>query len=308
MVEELYPLVQHYRFNPYRDYRVFSADMQVRILHTELAGFAAQTDAIVNFIAKPATAIVARPLAWDSAFFQRPMARIDVILGEDAAAREAILADCLEKLRRASMRHVSMQIDAADIATAVLLERHGFRLTGGTLTYVARPGKDPLKLVRSVGTIRDFRDGDAPEVMAIAQQSLAQMPGRFRMDANLPTDRVDAFYIEWTRRCLAFEMADRVLVSEGRDGRLLGFLAGRWREPVSTDSGVPILSGGLGACRPDVKGAYLGLMHEIVSWTHGKRGVPEAQTQNYNFAAIHVFESIGLRLVRSDYQFVLSLD
>jgi hypothetical protein len=64
----------------------------------------------------------------------------------------------------------------------------------------------------------------------------------------------------------------------------------------------------LGACRPDAKGAYTGLMHEMVSWAHGKRGVPEAQTQNYNFATIRVFEAIGLRQVRSDYQFVLSLD
>ena len=44
-------------------------------------------------------------------------------------------------------------------------------------------------------------------------------------------------------------MADIVLVSEGADGRLVGFLAWRRRQPVSDVGGVAVFGGGLGACR-----------------------------------------------------------
>jgi hypothetical protein len=90
-------------------------------------------------------------------------------------------------------------------------------------------------------------------------------------------------------------------VSEGANGRLLGFLGFRRREPVSSVSGVPVFGGGLGACRRDASGAYAGLIRAGTVWAHARNGVAECQTQNYNFATIRIYEAVGLHYVRADY-------
>jgi hypothetical protein len=90
-------------------------------------------------------------------------------------------------------------------------------------------------------------------------------------------------------------------VSEGTDGRLLGFLAFRRREPVSTVGGVAVFGGGLGACRADTPGAYAGLIRAGTVWAHDRDGVAECQTQNYNFPTIRIYEAVGAHYVRAEY-------
>jgi hypothetical protein len=301
--ETLRPLLQRYRFNPYRNYRAISPRAQTDVLMAEVTSdpgsmvFSAGAE-------DSRAAVVARRLSWDSEFFGLPMARIDCVLGDDMASRDAALQVCLGALRNDGVSHVSAGIDAEDVGTAVLLERHGFRLTGGTVTYVARPGKERPNPVREIGRIRPLQAADAADVVALAEEAFRGFRGRFHMDPHLAQDRVEAFYVEWARRCVSFEMADVVLVSEGRDGRLLGFLAFRRREPASTSSGVGIFGGGLGACRGAASGAYLGLLGRGVRWAHDNDAVAEVQTQNYNFAAIGLYEAVGLRSRRADYSFV----
>jgi hypothetical protein len=310
VVEALRPLAWRYKFNPYRNYRVFSRRAQTDILLAELVSIASLPDAIVDVRGPEdsGVAVIARRLAWESAFFGLPMARIACLLGGEATARHAALNGCIDRIRQSGVRHISALTDAADVETAVLLERLGFRMTGGTVTYIARPRKDSPRLLRKLGNVRNLEPGDGQEVIAIAEEAFRGFKGRFHMDPSLPRSRVEALYTEWTRRCVSYEMADRVLVSEGRNGRLLGFIAVRRREPISTNSGVPIFGSGLAACRRDAPGAYFGLLHHIVTWAHEQGGVPEAQTQNYNFPALAAHEAVGLRFTRADYHFALSLD
>ena len=115
------------------------------------------------------------------------------------------------------------------------LEGHGFRLMDALVTYTTRPGKEPPNAVREVGTIRPFREAgrtgarrDRRSRLSWLSRTVSSRPAS-RSDA-----RCDAFYVEWARQCVAGTMADMIFVSEGADGRLLGFLAFRRREPVST--------------------------------------------------------------------------
>ncbi|MBV9773463.1 MAG: hypothetical protein JO040_05910, partial [Gemmatimonadetes bacterium] len=114
-------------------------------------------------------------------------------------------------------------------------------------------------------------------------------------------ERADALYVEWSRQCVSGGMADTVLVSEGPEGRLLGFLAFRRVEPVSTVAGVPVFGSGLGACRRDTPGAYAGLIRAGTVWAHEHGGVSECQTQNHNFPTIRIYEAVGARYARAEY-------
>ena len=72
-------------------------------------------------------------------------------------------------------------------------------------------------------------------------------------------------------------------------------------------SSIPVFGGGLGACRRDAGGAYLGLLHAAITSAHQRGGVVEVQTQNYNAPAIGVYEAVGLKWRRASYSFHLLL-
>lgn len=297
-------LARGYAFNPYRNYRALSQTARGAVLGAEVEATLLHPDGVV-YGGAPA-AVVARRLAWDSAFFGVPMARVEYLLGDDPERCLGALRACLDALRAEGVRHVSARIDVADLTTIGVLEECGFRLRDAMVTYVARPRKEPAKPIRALGTVRMFREDDGPALIEIARDAFRGYRGRFHADPELPRDRVEGFYEEWARQCLNGAMADTVIVSEGARG-LLGFLAWRRREPVSSVSGVPIFGGGLGACRPDAPGAYAGLIIAGTRWAHENGGVAECQTQNFNYPAIRVHESVGAHYVRAEYAFHASL-
>lgn len=310
LLELLPALVRRYPFKPYRNYRIAPASMQDEALIGEASGLIDAPDGTVHIRGETGceAVAIAHRLGWESTFFGLQMARLDYLFGDDTAARRDAVKACLDALHKSGVRHVSARLDAADIATAALFEQQGFRLTGGTMTYLARAQTARPKGLRTRGRVRTAADTDHSQIITLAEDAFQDTRGRFQMDPNLPHSRVEAFYGEWTRRCLSQELADAVLVSEGQDGSLLGFLAYRQRQELSKRLGLPILGEGLGACRPAAAGAFLELVDSVISLAADSGGVAEAQTQNYNFAALRVFETLGMRPVRADYHFVWSFD
>jgi RimJ/RimL family protein N-acetyltransferase len=292
-----------YEFDPYRNYRVFSNAARRAVLAAEIEATLRHADGRVHLHESGAgsAAVVARRLAWDSGFFGVPMARIEYLVATDPAACREALRACLASLRAEGVRHVAARVDVADLAAIALLEDHGFRLRDALVTYASRPGKEPAKPVRSRGRIRPFRDDDVPELLDITREAFRDFRSRFHADPALPRDRVDGFYEEWARQSFAGVMADRVIVSEGSTGTVLGYLAFRRREPVSALAGIPVFGGGLGACRRSSPGAFNGLIHAGTEWAHEQGGVAECQTQSHNFPSIRVYEAVGAHYVRGEY-------
>jgi hypothetical protein len=295
------PLARAHPYKTYRHYRALSRRAQTAVLVAEIKDTLDRDDGIVIERGEAVALGVARPLAWDSQFFGVPMGRIEYLLSSDAAQLPPLIEELVAALAAAGVRHISARVDVADIPALTALESAGFRLMDALVTYITRPGKEPPHEVREVGRIRGFREADGPEVLAIAQTAYRGFRGRFHLDPHLDPARCDAFYGEWARQCVSGRMSDMLLVSEGGDGRVLGFLAFRRREPVSSVSGVAVFGGGLGACRPDAPGAYAGLIRAGTVWAHEHGGVAECQTQNYNFPTIRIYEAVGAHYVRADY-------
>lgn len=296
-------LIQAYPFKAYRNYRVLSRKAQSEVMRAEIAATLSHPEGLAARVTDGAehAVVIARALAWETRFFEVPMGRVEYVL----ATRQDLLAPALdaglELLRAQGIRHVSIRVDVADIESMAMAESRGFRLMDSLVTYTARPSKEPPLPVREVGTVRDFRAEDGPELLRIAEEAYRGFRGRFHLDPHLPDERCDAFYTEWARQSVAMTMADTMLVSEGSDGKLLGFLAFRRREPVSSVGGVPVFGGGLGACRRDAPGAYAGLIRAGTLWAHERHGVAECQTQNYNFSVIRIYEAVGVHYVRAEY-------
>ena len=300
---DLQPLIDTYPFKPYRHYRVLPRKRQTAVMLAEIASSAGHADGLALHVtaASEHALIVGRRLAWDSAFFGLPMARLEYAIATRRDLLAEGLAAALERFRADGIQHVSVRADVADIELVAALEDHGFRMMDALVTYTTRPHKEPPNPVREVGHIRDFRAEDGPQLVQIATDAYRDFRGRFHLDPHIPDERCNAFYVEWAQQCLNGAMADTVLVSEGSDGQLLGFLAWRRREPVSSTGGVSVYGGGLGACRSDVPGAYAGLIRAGTVWAHARDGVAECQTQNYNFPTIRIYEAVGAHYVRAEY-------
>lgn len=300
VVEEL---VDRYPFKAYRNYRVLPRKAQSAVMLAEIGATLEHSDGIVLHVASGdgQSVAVGRTLAWDSAFFGLPMARLDYLLASEREHVQPALASVIGEMRARGIRHVSARADVADIELTMLLESHGFRLMDSLVTYTTRPRKEPPNPVREVGVIRDFKAEDGEELVGIATEAYRGFRGRFHLDPDISNERADTFYVEWARQSVAMTMADTILVSEGAGGRLLGFLAFRRREPVSSVGGVPVFGGGLGACRVDSPGAYAGLIRAGTVWAHERDGVAECQTQNYNFPTIRIYEAVGAHYVRAEY-------
>ncbi|HEX8430702.1 MAG TPA: hypothetical protein VF625_05420, partial [Longimicrobium sp.] len=184
----LLPLIEEYAYNPYRDYRMIKRRARVAVLAAEVEATLRHPDGMVLACEREggSAATVARRLAWDSDFFGVPMARIEYVLGSDDGARRAAVAATLAELGAAGVRHVAARVDVGNVAGAALLEDCGFRLRDALVTYVSRPGKEPAREVRALGTVRMFREEDGPGVVAIAREAFRGFHSRFHADPDLP--------------------------------------------------------------------------------------------------------------------------
>jgi hypothetical protein len=303
----LRPLIETYPFKPYRNYRVLSRSQQNAVMEAEIAATLESEDGIVLFgEGETEIALVMRQLPWDSRFFGVPMARVDYVLRALPDVRHGlddVLTSFAGVCRAGGIWHVTARADVADTVAITALEDYGFRLVEALVTYVHRP-KDPRPPeVRQMGQVRDFRPEDQDQIVAIARDSYRGFRGRFHLDPHLRADRSDALYVEWATQCCTGRMADKLIVTENRNGELLGFLAYRKRQPASNMGRATIYGGGLGACRQDAPGAYMGLIRELMVWAHDQGAVAEGQTQIQNFPTVRVYEAVTARYVRADYTF-----
>jgi hypothetical protein len=305
------PLIDAYAFKPYRNYRALPRKRQNDVLRAEVhaaldadGGFAAvsapgSTDA-------PQAAAIIRPLPWDSAFFGLAMAKLTHVLrvDADAAATRAKVKEVIDlavrQCRQRGIQHVAARIDAADADTIQALEGAGFRMVDVLATYIYHHKREPPALLKEMGVVRLFRPEDTEQIIAITREAYRGFRGRYHLDPHLDKTRVDDLYIEWARKCCAFEWAEVVIVSENGKGGLHGWASYRHIEPVSKIGGTPIQGGGLGACRRETPGAYASIVRAGAVRVHAAGGVSECQTQLFNFSTIRVYEAIGTQFVRAD--------
>lgn len=301
-------LIEADPFKPYRQYRLLPRRVQTAVAQAEAARLLNAADhlSVVQGADADAVVVLARPLAWDTAFFGLSMARIDHVLrGEGVAATvlDEALRAALDRCRAAGVRHVAARIDVADLDLVMALEASGFRLMDGIATYISHPKRPAPRHVKEVGRVRPFVPEDTPQVMAITREAYQGYRGRFQLDPHLPRDRADALYLEWARACCEGRMADRLYVADDGQGGLWGWASVRRAEPVSSASGRVIFTGSLGACRPERPGAYAGLIGTAARDNHAAGALTEAQTQNHNFPMIRVLEAVGAEHVRAEYTF-----
>lgn len=236
-----------------------------------------------------ATALAA-PLAWDSAHFGFPVARLS------AAATPAGLADALGALRAAEYRLAYWAVPTGDAARVEAGLRRGGHLADEKLTYVrALEGGEPSP-PQARFALEPFA-GVRPDAALVSLAILSGAHSRFRRDPAFPAALADLLYTRWIERSVSGDIADEVLVA--RDG-------GETLGMITLGRAGPRGDIGLVAVSPEAQGKGLGrLLVAEAGRRFAAAGCTAAQvvTQGVNAPARRLYESCGYAIERSETVF-----
>ena len=289
------------RAHPFNRYRNYPTVSRIRAVHA-LADAVSQSDAGVRLLwcrhgEKPIGLVRMMGLPWDSAVYERKMARITHICGE-------LTVEALRRiLAQTDFDHVALRVDASDVHTQRLVTRVGFFPADSILTYLYHPASDdPPKPAdgrfRRSCNYRKYEPADRDRILRLTSRMYARNPGRFHADPAL-RDRASQRYVHWASKYLAGE-ADSIWVSEFR-GRVVGFLAFRYDRVLYERFGIGCFGAGLGA---SMGGDYEGLLrHALINTKDISWQCAEFDAQVDNYPVHRIYQSLNLEYVRAEYTF-----
>lgn len=260
----------------------------------------ARAEAILRgaqLVASQAGAGAWRPLPWDSALLGVQMGRIDAVVGSDLPSAYAAVRDAAAS---ADVQHLSARVDAAALEDIWALERAGFRLMDGLLTFSAPIATEPASVPDGFRVrITEPRESDAIASLADFTHD------RFHADPHLDPRRVDDLHRTWVRNSVTREVADVVWVAEDDQG-VLAYTTGRVDPVLARSLGVRVLVIGLvgTVARGRRHGLARALSQEARYWAHaeGLDGV-EVGTQLRNVPAARTYQGAGYRLAATSLTF-----
>jgi dTDP-4-amino-4,6-dideoxy-D-galactose acyltransferase len=244
-----------------------------------------------------------RKLRWDTEMFGFPAARLELVLYEgDYHEGRATVSDLIQRIvgdcRAAGVEHIVARIDANDLPTLHALEREGFEIIDGILTFSLRLPRERILPPASGFEIRHFQRTDLDDVLAIARS--AYVFDRFHADPSLTREIADRVTETWVR-CSCSGDADAVILA-CYAGTLAAYVTCNIHKETSDVLGTTFATIGMVATHSDFRGKGAGTCATIgaLNWFQ-QQGVDvvEVGTQLANVAASRLYESNGFRLTAS---------
>jgi RimJ/RimL family protein N-acetyltransferase len=223
-------------------------------------------------------------LPWDSAFFERRMARVEANALDPAAGREILQwcagerIDCLYFLA-----------DPSSAVSVAWAEDSGFRLMDlrVTLRLDFRAGPLAAETAATAARVSPVEPHHLPVLRSIARVS--HRDSRFYCDPNLRAKSDDLFETWIVKSC--DDYADRVLVAEF-EGAAVGYITLDYRSPADSQIG-------LFAVGPQARGRGIGqqLVRCGLEWLRSQ-GASESRvvTQGRNLGALRLYQKAGFRV------------
>lgn len=243
-------------------------------------------------------------LGWDSQQLGFAAARIPYLIAlgsspNQHAVREALLLALLRACSDNGVRHVTARIDAADLTTAHVLERHGFITVDGILTFSRDAQGTSPPSVASDLEIRESQRGDLDSIKDIARSSYSH--DRFHSDPRIPGPVADELHATWLENCCLGKAADAVIVALS-NGSVLGFASCKIDHETGQHLGLTVGSIGLVATVAEArrKGIARALTSGSLAWFRDQSAdVVEVGTQLSNIPASRLYAACGFDIVAS---------
>jgi dTDP-4-amino-4,6-dideoxy-D-galactose acyltransferase len=214
-------------------------------------------------------------LEWDSGFFGRRIAQLDVL------PTAAALAEAMDWCRAHAIDCVYCRAVSADPDSAWALENAGFVARDVRLDFAR-----PVPLTTAPATaVRRFQPGDVARLEAIASEAFTVT--RFMMDPNFPRDAVGRLYATWVANSCRGYAADVLVFDQGRGP------AGFVTLQLEQDGAGRI---GLIGVAPDARGMGAGrqLIAGALTWfAANARSEARVSTQGTNVGAQRLYQHSG---------------
>ena len=246
-------------------------------------------------------AVFAQRLAWDSAFFGYPIARIDGMYplaeaGASPAGYRSAVAALLARARAMEIRYLFATVDARDVLALQALGEAGFALIETRLYYhraLEQYAHDHRYPVRAA-TAEDV------ELLSHAARDTVNPYDRFHADPFITRQQADRLMCRWVEASILEGFADITCVPD--TARPKAFCTVRYHREHWDRWGVRVTQPVFSAVAPEFKGWYRKLISEI-SYHLKDMGAQHAfmTSQATNSAVLWTWESLGYRYGKTEH-------
>ena len=181
-----------------------------------------------------------------------------VLSNEEVNNASFDVKEVIEKGRIEKFKHISLKLPTSHKALLNEFVQNGFYLTDTLFEYIYKFDGNSLPNITHKTILRDYKEDDLQEVMAIAKGSFDF--DRYHSDPTLDNALCDRYYEQWVyNSCHGF--ADKIIVSE-YDNNVVGFTTGK--ADHTQEYGRLVLSAVSSEYRG--LGIYTSMMYKGVQW------------------------------------------
>ena len=305
-------LLSSYRYKPYQAYareygqnavqEFFIATVQERLRAAGTQALLAHDNGQVLGL------VVWSTLKLESQCFGFPAARLDYLIaaGDDEAQRKiktGLLKEVQKQSASESVRHLSIRVDAHDEVSIHSLEKQGFILVDGLITYGRNLRNGAWSSSKTSGfQIRSAAAQDLPGLRKLASSAFSF--DRLHADPAIPKSAADAIHVAWLENSYS-SGTDQVLIAVD-EGGLLGYSVFKISHAVTPYFGEPLGLWVIAATAERARGMGVAksLCLAMFDW-HRDQGVRivEGGTQLANVASARLHESCGFRVASTSLSF-----
>jgi len=303
-------LIRKWPFKPFRNHDLWHADHLENLSLTrvnEILKNPHVTAWVARHINKIVGFVTLTPLPWDSEQLGLPAARLDYLIAhgtynEELSIKENLIKSVLYFCSKEGVKHLSVRVDASDLSSIHVLEKLGFIMVDGILTFATKlNGNMPFILKEKIEkiTTRVAEPSDSEAVAELARKSFIY--DRFHSDPAIPKELADELHANWLRNSCSGKVADVVILAEDNQG-ILGFVTCKLQKDTRKYLGKMVGTIVLIATakRARRKGVGRALTLAALDWFRQQGSdIVEVGTQLRNIPASRLYEGCGFRIVSS---------
>ncbi len=257
---------------------------------------------LTNAAGHTVAAVIARPLEWDTAVFQAPVARVERLYARTTSEMPALVDAFRTVLARMDSDGVALcdiRINLAETALLHLAEGFGFRVVDVLNIYRSNAPKEAPAVISPPGQGGAWRL-TRPEILDAGRcsqlQTIAHTAFRYSRvwaDPEIDRRRAEAFHSRLLRSVVTRTSA-RIGLATDSGGSAIGFYVGMGAGPDAGETGVLWLL----AVSPAWTGRGVGsaLLDDFLAAMHQTWPTVEIGTQVNNHAANALYQRRGLRV------------
>jgi hypothetical protein len=298
-------------FNPFEIYDI-DQSVFVKYIHSELLDSISKGGYVL--VAKNNNQVVGlislEQSEWDSEHFKTPISKINHLLAlgtyfEQTNVKRRLISSLLAKCSRNLLLHVSARVNKEDLSSIHSLESRSFKLMDVLVTYSI-----DLRKTKPIGmdnrySIRKFRPEEVSKLAEIAFESFEKTltTDRFHADPTLSKEKSSDLYSKWLENSCNDPYSE-VIVAE-IEGKTVGFNVCSINASLIYSIGLRIGTMSLTAVDSFYrkKRIAVSLLSASLNWFSGKVDVVDTGGQVSNYAIQRAWNTLGLKITRSQCTF-----